>query len=125
MGWFSFFEKSPMEAIKPVESGRTRFDDIEDEIKSLKDSLQAFVEDTEKALKKLKERVGSLEEKGEWKPRFGDRVRFRHSFFGEMTGVVIESPFPSQYQVAFHDPSNKGDVKFYTTDIKDMEKIDE
>ena len=125
MGWFSFFEKSPKEAIKPIESWHCRLDDIEDDIKELKNSLQAFVEDTEEALRKLKERVGSLEEKGEWKPRFGDRVRFRHSFFGEMTGVVIESPFPSQYQVAFHDPSNKGDVKFYTTDIKDMEKADD
>lgn len=125
MGWFSFFEKSPREAIKPIESWHCRLDDIEDEIKALKDSLQAFVEDTEKALRKLKERVGSLEEKGEWKPRFGDRVRFKHSYFGEMTGVVIESPFPSQYQVAFRDPSNKGDVKFYTTDIKDVEKADD
>ena len=125
MGWFSFFEKSPMEAIKPVESGRTRFDDIEDEIKSLKDSLQAFVEDTEKALRKLKERVGSLEEKGEWKPRFGDRVRFRHSFFGEMEGVVMEARYPSQFQLAFRDPSNEGDLKFYTVDIKDMEKAND
>jgi hypothetical protein len=124
MGWFNFWGKPKQEPI-PITLRRTRFDDIEDDIKGLKSSLQAFVEDTEKALRKLKERVGSLEEKGEWKPRFGDRVRFRHSFFGEMTGVVMESPFPSQYQVAFHDPSNKGDVKFYTTDIKDMEKIDE
>lgn len=106
-------------------SYKKRIEFIEEDLEDLKGSLQAFVEDTEKALKKLKERVGSLEEKGEWKPRFGDRVRFKHSYFGEITGVVIESPFPSQYQVAFHDPSNKGDVKFYTTDIKDMEKIDE
>ena len=125
MGWFSFFKKSPKEAIKPIESWHCRLDDIEDDIKELKSSLQAFVEETEKALRKLKERVGSLEEKGEWKPRFGDRVRFKHSFFGEMTGVVIESPFPSQYLVAFHDPSNKGVAKFYTTDIKDVEKADE
>ena len=124
MGWFNFWGKPKPELI-PITLRRTRFDDIEDDIKELKSSLQAFVEDTEKAFRKLKERVGSLEEKGEWKPRFGDRVRFKHSYFGEMTGVIIESPFPSQYQVAFHDPSSKGDVKFYTVDIKDMEKIDE
>ena len=109
---------------KPL-SGRTRFDDIEDDIKGLKSSLQAFIKETEKALRNLKERVGSLEEKGEWKPRFGDRVRFRHSFFGEMTGVIIDSPFPSRYQLVFHDPSNNDDTKFYTVDIKDMEKADD
>lgn len=121
MGWFNFWGKPKPE---PYE-GRCRLDDIEDEIKALNGSLQAFVEDTEKALKKLKERVGSLEEKGEWKPRFGDRVRFKHSYFGETVGVVLESRFPSQYQVAFRDPSDKGDVKFYTTVIKDMEKADD
>lgn len=121
MGWFDLWSRPKPE---PYE-GRCRLDDIEDDIDGLKNSLQAFVEDTEKALRKLKERVGSLEEKGEWKPRFGDRVRFKHSFFGEMTGVIIESPFPSQYQVAFHDPSNNGIVKFYTVDIKDVEKADD
>ena len=124
MGWFNFWGKPKQEPI-PITLRRTRFDDIEDDVKELKNSLQAFVEDTEKAFKRLKERVGSLEEKGEWKPRFGDRVRFRHSFFGEMEGVVMEARYPSQFQLAFRDPSNKGDVKFYTTDIKDMEKADE
>ena len=126
MGWFDFWGKpEPEPKTKIIEFGRTRFDDIEDDIKELKSSLQAFVEDTEKALRKLKERVGSLEEKGEWKPRFGDKVRFKHSFFGEMTGIIIESPFPSQYQLAFHDPSNNGSVKFYTVDMEDMEKADD
>ncbi len=126
MGWFDFWGKpEPEPKTKIIEFGRTRFDDIEDDIKELKSSLQAFVEDTEKALRKLKERVGSLEEKGEWKPRFGDRVRFRHSFFGEMEGVVMEARYPSQFQLAFRDPSNEGDLKFYTVDIKDMEKADD
>lgn len=106
---------------KPL-SGRTRLDDIEDDIDGLKNSLQAYVDDTEKALKKLKERVGSLEEKGEWKPRFGDRVRFRHSFFGEMIGVIINSLSTSQYMLVFHDPSNNDETKFYTVKAEDMEK---
>ena len=125
MGWFSFFKKSPKEAIKPIESWHCRIDDIEDDIKELKSSLQAFVEDTEKALRKLKERVGSLEEKGEWKPRFGDRVRFRHSFFGEMEGIFLEAVFPERWQLMFHDPSCGGSLKHYVADAKDVEKADE
>ena len=124
MGWFGLWSRPKQEPI-PITLRRTRFDDIEDDIKELKSSLQAFVEDTEKVLCKLKERVGSLEEKGEWKPRFGDRVRFRHSFFGEMEGVVMEARYPSQFQLAFRDPSNEGDLKFYTVDIKDMEKAND
>jgi hypothetical protein len=106
-------------------SYKKRIEFIEKDLEGLKGSLQAFVEDTEKALRKLKERVGSLEEKGEWKPRFGDRVRFRHSFFGEMEGVVMEARHPTQFQLAFRDPSNEGDLKFYTVDIKDMEKAND
>ena len=121
MGWFDLWSRPKPE---PYE-GRCRLDDIEDDIKGLKNSLQAFVEDTEKALCKLKERVGSLEEKGEWKPRFGDRVRFRHSYFGEMIGVIIDFPFPSQYQLVFRDPSNNDDTKFYTVNAEDVEKADD
>ena len=124
MGWFNLWSK-PKQEPKPITLVRTRFDDIEDDIKGLKSSLQAFIEETEKALRNLKERVGCLEEKGEWKPRFGDRVRFRHSFFGEMEGVVMEARHHSQFQLAFRDPSNEGDLKFYTVDIKDMEKTND
>ncbi len=97
MGWFGLWSRpKPDLETKIIEFGRTRFDDIEDDIKGLKSSLQTFVEDTEKALRKLKERVGSLEEKGEWKPRLGDRVRFKHSFFGEMEGIFLEAVFPER-----------------------------
>lgn len=126
MGWFNFWGKPKSKPeTKIIEFGRTRFDDIEDDIKELKSSLQAFVEDTEKALHKLKERVGSLEEKGEWKPRFGDRVRFKHSFFGEMNGIFLEPVFPDRWALLFRDPSNNGDLKHYVADAKDVEKANE
>ena len=121
MGWFKLWSRQKPE---PYEE-RCRLDDIEDDVKELKNSLQAFVNDTEKALKKLKERVGSLEKKGEWNPRFGDRVRFRHSYFGEMIGVIIDFPFPSQYLLVFRDPSNNDDTKFYTVNAKDVEKCND
>ena len=124
MGWFNLWSK-PKQEPKPITLAHTRFDDIEDDIKELKSSLQAFVEDTEKALRKLKERVGSLEEKGEWKPRFGDRVRFRHSFFGEMNGIFLEAVFPERWSLMFRDPSNNGDLKHYVADAKDVEKADD
>lgn len=105
-------------------SYKKRIEFIEKDLENLKDSLQAFVEDTDKALRKLKERVGSLEEKGEWKPRFGDRVRFRHSFFGEMEGIFLEAVFPERWSLMFRDPSNNGDLKHYIADKKDVEKAD-
>ena len=106
-------------------SYKKRIEFIEKDLDDLKNSVQKTIDEMQVVLSGFQKSISNLEEKGEWKPRFGDRVRFKHSFFGEMTGVVIESPFPSQYQVAFHDPSSKGDVKFYTVDIKDMEKIDD
>jgi hypothetical protein len=126
MGWFDLWSRpKPDLETKIIEFGRTRFDDIEDDIKGLKSSLQTFIEDTEKALKKLKERVGSLEEKGEWKPRFGDRVRFRHSFFGEMEGIFLEAVFPERWSLMFHDPSCGGSLKHYIVDKKDVEKCND
>lgn len=106
-------------------SYKKRIEFIEKDLDNLKNSVQKAIDEMQAVLSGFQKRIGSLEEKGEWKPRFGDRVRFRHSFFGEMEGVVMEARYPSQFQLAFRDPSNEGDLKFYTVDIKDMEKADD
>ena len=106
-------------------SYKKRIEFIEKDLDNLKNSVQKAIDEMQVVLSGFQKRIGSLEEKGEWKPRFGDRVRFRHSFFGEMEGVVMEARYPSQFQLAFRDPSNEGDLKFYTVDIKDMEKADD
>lgn len=106
-------------------SYKKRIEFIEKDLDNLKNSVQKAIDEMQVVLSGFQKRIGSLEEKGEWKPRFGDRVRFRHSFFGEMEGVVMEARYPSQFQLAFRDPSNEGDLKFYTVDIKDMEKAND
>ena len=123
---FKWFKKmfAPAPRIEPMPQ-RCRFDDIEDDIKEIRQALQNFSEDVGKAVRELKSRVGELEKKGEWKPRFGDRVRFRHSYFGEMIGVIIDFPFPSQYLLVFRDPSDNDDTKFYTVKAEDVEKCND
>jgi len=111
------FTPSPL--IEPI-TQRGRLDDIEDDIKELKNNLQAFVEDTEEALRKLKERVGSLEEKGEWTPKFGDRVRFKHPYFGEQRGICIQQYQDGSWQILWLDPSKNNDTSFCFA--KDVEK---
>lgn len=125
MGWFSFFKKSPMEAVKPIESWHCRLDDIEDEIKQIKEDLKIEVDLANRAFKELRERIESLEKEPEWKPRFGDKVRFKHSFFGEMNGIFLEAVFPDRWSLMFRDPSNDGKLKHYVADAKDVEKADE
>ena len=126
MGWFKFWGKpKPKSETKTIEFGRTRFDDIEDDIKQIKEDLKIEVDLTNRAFKELRERIESLEKEPEWKPRFGDRVRFRHSFFGEMNGIFLEPVFPDRWALLFRDPSNNGALKHYVADAKDVEKADE
>ena len=102
-----------------------RVEKLESDVKEIRESLKDFAEDVGKAVRELKSSVSELKEKGEWNPRFGDRVRFRHSFFGEMEGVFLEAIFPDRWSLIFHDPSNGGDLKHYTADAKDVEKADD
>ena len=106
-------------------SYKKRIEFIEKDLDNLKNSVQKAIDEMQVVLSGFQKRIGSLEEKGEWKPRFGDRVRFRHSYFGEMIGVIIDFPFPSQYQLVFRDPSNNDDTKFYTVNAEDVEKADD
>lgn len=106
-------------------SYKKRIEFIEKDLDNLKNSVQKAIDEMQAVLSGFQKRIGSLEEKGEWKPRFGDRVRFRHSYFGEMIGVIIDFPFPSQYQLVFRDPSNNDDTKFYTVNAEDVEKADD
>jgi len=125
MGWFDFWgkpEPEPEPKTKIIEFGRTRFDDIEDDIKDIKDGLKKFIEQTQEALNGLRKRIADLEEEQEWKPRLGDRVRFRHDFFGEMEGIFTEAVYPTKWSLLFRDPSNGGNLKYYTADAKDVRK---
>ena len=124
MGWFDLWSK-PKPEPKPITLGRTRFDDIEDDIKDIKDGLKKFIEQTQDALNGLKKRISDLEEEQEWKPRFGDRVRFRHSFFGEMEGIFTDAIYPTKWSLIFRDPSSDGSLKHYIADAKDVRKEDE
>ena len=106
-------------------SYKKRIEFIEKDLDNLKNSVQKAIDEMQVVLSGFQKRIGSLEEKGEWKPRFGDRVRFRHSYFGEMEGVFLEPVYQGQYLLIFHDPSNSGDLKHYTAKAEDVEKIDD
>ena len=106
-------------------SYKKRLELLEKDVDDLKNSVQKAIDEAQAILNGLKKRIANLEEEHKWKPRFGDRVRFRHSYFGEMIGVIIDFPFPSQYQVVFRDPSNNDNTKFYTVKAEDMEKVDD
>ena len=106
-------------------SYKKRIEFIEKDLDNLKNSVQKAIDEMQAVLSGFQKRIGSLEEKGEWKPRFGDRVRFRHSFFGEMNGIFLEAVFPERWSLMFRDPSNNGDLKYYVADAKDVEKADD
>ena len=99
-----------------------RVEKLESDVKEIRESLKDFAEDVGKTVRELKSSVSELKEKDEWNPQFGDRVRFKHDFFGEMEGIFLEAIFPEKWSLMFRDPSNKGGLKHYTADAKDVEK---
>jgi len=107
----------------PQATQRCRLDDIEDDIKEIRESLKGFADDVGKAVRELKSRVGELEEKGEWKPQFGDKVWFNHPYFGKTKGICIHDYENGSYQVMWLDPSRDNDTTFCTA--KDVEKCND
>ncbi len=106
-------------------SYKKRLELLEKDVDDLKNSVQKAIDEAQVILNGLKKRIVDLEEEQEWKPRFGDKVRFRHSFFGEMEGIFLEAVFPERWSLMFHDPSCGGSLKHYIADKKDVEKADD
>ena len=111
------------EDAEEVKSGRCRLDDIEDDIEKLKEGFEIETKLNNRTFCELRERIEALEKGKEWTPKFGDRVRFKHPYFGEQRGICIKQYQDENWQILRLDPSKNNDTSFCCA--KDMEKDDD